>query len=92
MATSAACCNSQKEASCFRSFDKSTEVDETLNMNKLNIEPENKNKSMALAKRHGRGAVLSGLTHECGVFGAMACGEWPSQVNKSSLALKNNFK
>ena len=30
-------------------------------------------------KRAGRGAVLSGLTHECGVFGAIAT-EWPTQV------------
>lgn len=36
---------------------------------------------MDLQKRFGRGAVLSGLTHECGVFGAMACGEWPTQVS-----------
>lgn len=30
-------------------------------------------------KRLGRGAVNSGLTCECGVFAAMACGEWPTQ-------------
>lgn len=24
--------------------------------------------------------AITGLTHECGVFGALACGEWPSQV------------
>lgn len=30
-------------------------------------------------KRVGRGAVNSGLTCECGVFAAMACGEWPTQ-------------
>lgn len=30
-------------------------------------------------KRLGRGAVSSGLTCECGVFAAMACGEWPTQ-------------
>lgn len=32
-------------------------------------------------KRLGRGAVESGLTHECGVFGAIACGDWPTQVD-----------
>lgn len=37
--------------------------------------------SMDLQKRFGRGAVSSGLTHECGVFGAMACGDWPTQVS-----------
>lgn len=31
------------------------------------------------SKRLGRGAVSSGLTCECGVFAAMACGEWPTQ-------------
>lgn len=33
------------------------------------------------SKRHGRGAVESGLTHECGVFGAIGTGEWPTQVD-----------
>jgi amidophosphoribosyltransferase len=32
-------------------------------------------------KRYGRGAVESGLTHECGVFGAIATGEWPTQLD-----------
>lgn len=35
--------------------------------------------SVAVSKRLGRGAVTTGLTCECGVFGAMACGEWPTQ-------------
>lgn len=35
--------------------------------------------SVAVSKRLGRGAVTSGLTCECGVFAAMACGEWPTQ-------------
>lgn len=26
--------------------------------------------------------VLSGLTHECGVFGAIACGDWPTSVRR----------
>lgn len=25
----------------------------------------------------------TGLTHECGVFGVIACGEWPAKVNHS---------
>lgn len=29
----------------------------------------------------GRGAVLSGLTHECGVFGAVACTNGPTQID-----------
>lgn len=38
-----------------------------------------------LAKRYGRGAVQSGLTHECGVFGAMACGDWPTQLDIAQI-------
>ncbi|XP_025833981.1 amidophosphoribosyltransferase-like [Agrilus planipennis] len=36
-------------------------------------------------KRLGRGAVLSGLTHECGVFGAIASGEWPTHVEIAQI-------
>ncbi|XP_037945867.1 amidophosphoribosyltransferase [Teleopsis dalmanni] len=25
--------------------------------------------------------ALTGLTHECGVFGAIACGDWPTQID-----------
>lgn len=32
-------------------------------------------------KRFGRGAVQSGLTHECGVFGAIAAGNWPTELD-----------
>lgn len=32
-------------------------------------------------KRLGRGKVESGLTHECGVFGAIATGSWPTQLD-----------
>lgn len=42
-----------------------------------NIKPEKK--SIKLTKEID--VDETGLTHECGVFGAMACGEWPSQVN-----------
>lgn len=35
--------------------------------------------AVQVSKRLGRGAVSSGLTCECGVFAAMACGEWPTQ-------------
>nr|XP_036216246.1 amidophosphoribosyltransferase isoform X2 [Bactrocera oleae] len=27
------------------------------------------------------GKEVSGLTHECGVFGAISCGEWPTQID-----------
>lgn len=32
-------------------------------------------------RKLGRGAVESGLTHECGVFGVVAAGKWPSNVS-----------
>ncbi|XP_050356223.1 amidophosphoribosyltransferase-like isoform X2 [Nymphalis io] len=37
------------------------------------------------SKRFGRGAVESGLTHECGVFGAIGTGEWPTQVDVAQV-------
>lgn len=71
------CCRSSSTGDCTKN------IDQIENLNKLTIDgDEVKPKSFALAKRHGRGAVQSGLTHECGVFGAMACNEWPTQVNK----------
>lgn len=36
-------------------------------------------------KRLGRGVVESGLTHECGVFGAIACGDWPTQMDIAQI-------
>ena len=32
-------------------------------------------------RKLGRGAVESGLTHECGVFGVVGAGKWPSSVS-----------
>ncbi|KAH0817076.1 hypothetical protein GEV33_005715 [Tenebrio molitor] len=42
-------------------------------------------KNFAIEKRRGRGAVTSGLTHECGVFGAIGCGEWPTTLEISQI-------
>lgn len=28
-----------------------------------------------------KGNEITGLTHECGVFGAIACGDWPTQID-----------
>ncbi|CAH1168938.1 unnamed protein product [Phyllotreta striolata] len=41
--------------------------------------------SVGLSKRKGRGGVDSGLTHECGVFGAIGCGEWPTNLEISQI-------
>lgn len=37
------------------------------------------------SKRFGRGKVESGLTHECGVFGAIASGDWPTTLEISQI-------
>lgn len=38
------------------------------------------------------GKELSGLTHECGVFGAIACGDWPTEVHTNKLTeFSTNF-
>ncbi|KAG4079083.1 hypothetical protein HA402_001054 [Bradysia odoriphaga] len=31
------------------------------------------------------GKELSGLTHECGVFGALACGDWPTDLDIAQI-------
>lgn len=36
-------------------------------------------------KRLGRGQVETGLTHECGVFGVVGTGEWPTNVSLNSI-------
>jgi len=36
-------------------------------------------------KRLGRGEIEAGLTHECGVFGAIAAGDWPTQIDIAQL-------
>lgn len=46
-----------------------------------------KSGALEISKRLGRGVVDSGLTCECGVFAAMACGEWPTQRVSLSLAV-----
>lgn len=33
------------------------------------------------SKGETRGQKSSGLTHECGVFGCIAAGDWPSQID-----------
>lgn len=36
-------------------------------------------------RRVGRGVVSSGLTHECGVFGAIGTGEWPTHLEVAQI-------
>ncbi|KAJ8918035.1 hypothetical protein NQ315_011491 [Exocentrus adspersus] len=40
---------------------------------------------VGIDKRRGRGQVSSGLTHECGVFGAIGCGEWPTNLEIAQI-------
>lgn len=45
------------------------------------IDSEKLIKGEITGKRFGRGAVSSGLTHECGVFGVVGTGKWPTSVS-----------
>lgn len=40
---------------------------------------------MSLDKRKGRLDVSSGMTHECGVFGCIGTGEWPTSLEISQI-------
>ncbi|GJQ74515.1 putative glutamine amidotransferase [Trypoxylus dichotomus] len=40
---------------------------------------------LRLGKRYGRGQAESGLTHECGVFGCIAVGDWPTTLEISQI-------
>lgn len=37
------------------------------------------------SKGESRGQRLTGLTHECGVFGCIAAGDWPSQIDVGQI-------
>lgn len=70
-----------------RSFDQAV-VDEMLNTQAFTVprvptvdDNGTVEKYKLTGKRLGRGVVQSGLTHECGVFGAIATGEWPTQID-----------
>lgn len=61
---------------------KSTEPELSQNMENLQLTPTKCKKKFTLkGRRLGRGVVQSGLTHECGVFGAVATGDWPTQID-----------
>ncbi|XP_047361475.1 amidophosphoribosyltransferase-like isoform X2 [Vespa velutina] len=40
---------------------------------------------MFTSKDEARSKDISGLTHECGVFGCIAAGDWPSQIDVSQV-------
>ncbi|XP_050293895.1 amidophosphoribosyltransferase-like [Anthonomus grandis grandis] len=41
--------------------------------------------TVGLTKRKNRGDTLSGLTHECGVFGAIGTGDWPTHLEIAQI-------
>lgn len=38
-----------------------------------------------------RGQRLTGLTHECGVFGCIAAGDWPSQIDVAQVVCLGEY-
>ena len=79
------CCGSRLTAKTEAKVETLTETNTNCNSNcsknTCNTETEcQSQKTKVVNKRIGRGVVESGLTHECGVFGAIACGEWPTEV------------
>lgn len=63
-------------------------LDEMLNLNaftapRVSVDDSeaDEEKYKLTGKRAGRGIIESGLTHECGIFGAIATGEWPAQID-----------
>jgi hypothetical protein len=54
-----------------------------MDLNKTKVADDALTSKVAIHKgrKLGRGAVESGLTHECGVFGVVAAGKWPSNVS-----------
>lgn len=76
-------CSSSDNAGCCGGRLNDSKLSEcTADMSELNVAAavNDAKKSKVVDKRIGRGIVESGLTHECGVFGAIGCGEWPTQV------------
>lgn len=45
------------------------------------IRTDNEKDKRLRSKREARDQRMSGLTHECGVFGCIAAGDWPSQID-----------
>lgn len=43
------------------------------------------------SKGETRGQRLTGLTHECGVFGCIAAGDWPSQIDVAQVVCLGNI-
>lgn len=68
-----------KSPTCFISYDRTMNSTVSPPIVAKEIEKVDSSVAVRTNNRLGRGAVNSGLTCECGVFAAMACGEWPTQ-------------
>lgn len=83
------CCRENKDSTCCSlSKSDSGKSLRTLKskMLKINLSLQfflmQKNKELKICDSNTNDVgVPSGLRHECGVFGAIGCGEWPTHVN-----------
>ncbi|XP_030759102.1 amidophosphoribosyltransferase-like [Sitophilus oryzae] len=57
----------------------------SVNVNGSNVVYDVAEGSVGYEKRKNRGATSSGLTHECGVFGAIGTGDWPTQLDIAQI-------
>lgn len=69
-------------------YEKSSETCSQL-MSRLSIEGLECTKLQS--KGETRGQRLTGLTHECGVFGCIAAGDWPSQIDVGQVICLGRF-
>ncbi|XP_068968524.1 amidophosphoribosyltransferase-like isoform X1 [Bombus flavifrons] len=49
------------------------------------VPQESKRDKVLCTKKQMRGQTMTGLTHECGVFGCIAAGDWPSQIDVAQV-------
>lgn len=54
-------------------------------MSRLSMEEKKSKCTRPRSKGETRGQRPTGLTHECGVFGCIAAGDWPSQVDVAQI-------
>ncbi|KAF7268795.1 hypothetical protein GWI33_018144 [Rhynchophorus ferrugineus] len=59
--------------------------DQNTNLNKNNGVYDVAEGTVGYNKRKDRGLTLSGLTHECGVFGAIGTGDWPTHLDIAQI-------
>lgn len=55
------------------------------------VPQESKRDKVLCTKKQMRGQTMTGLTHECGVFGCIAAGDWPSQIDVAQVICLGKF-